>query len=138
VPYRDGKWLETGFTLVNDAPFPVTVDEIGLPDPAGSRDPFSQIHVSMNAPAVEPWGPGIPDQMVRFRPFTLPSHDARFILVRYEFSGCSLTQSQEDLVLKATQLVRFRMRIGWVTIRRSDLLPLPYSIAVSGNEGCAG
>jgi hypothetical protein len=133
VPYRDGKWLEHGFTLVNDAPFPVTVDQIGLP---GQGDPLRQVSVTMNSSDVSP-GPPLPDQMVDFRPFTIPPDGARFILVRWEFSGCSLTGSPENYTTAAVQLVKFHMRLGWVTVHRSSFLPMPYSITVSGRLGCA-
>jgi hypothetical protein len=33
VRYHNGKWLEYGFTLVNEAPFPVIVDQIVSPGP---------------------------------------------------------------------------------------------------------
>jgi len=134
VPYRDGKWLDAEFTLVNDSPFPVAVDEIGFP---GSGDPIRQISVSMNASALD-WGPVARERMVPFRPFTIPSHGGRYFVVRYQFSGCSLDPKAEDPVLHATQMVRFRMKVGGVTIHRADFLPLGYSIGIVGTEGCPG
>lgn len=136
VQYRDGKWLDSGFTLYNDGPFPILVDQIGFPGSQDDFPPIRQISVSMNAAADEAWGPGIPQQMVAFRQFTLRSHEAKYILVRYQFYGCTLSGSQEDAVTWAWQTVKFRIRVGWLTIHRSDQLPMRYSIYVSGREGC--
>jgi hypothetical protein len=127
IPYRDGKWLDVGYTLRNDAPFPVVVDQIG--SLVSNDSPIRQVSVSMEFSEAS-------DLMIPFRPFTIPSHDGRFVVVRYRFSGCSLDPKAEDPVFLATQRVMFRMRIGWITIHRSEFLPLGYSIAISGNEGC--
>lgn len=135
VPYRDGEWLDAGFTLFNEGPFPIIVDQIGFPGRQDDFPPIRQISVSISASGTD-WGPAAPDQMVPFRPFTLRSDEGRYVFVRYQFFGCSLSGSQESAVTWAWQTVRFRMRVGWMTIRRSGKLPMGYSIYVSGREGC--
>jgi hypothetical protein len=133
VPYHHGSWMEHGFTLVNDSPFSVTVERIGGSSPAD--EPLRLISVSINAPDVEAWGPGAPDRMVRFQPFTIPPHDARYVLIRGRFTGCTM-DGREEIVRFAAQRVGFRVDFGWLSIDRSAALPLPYSVTVSGNEGC--
>jgi hypothetical protein len=133
VQYRDGEWLEYGFTLVNDSPFTITVEQIG--SGSGPHEPLLPVSVSISAPTVEPWGPGAPDRMVAFRPFRIAPHDARFVLVRQQFTGCTLKAGGETVTF-AAQVVKFHIQFGWWNVHRSDLLPLPYSVRVSGNQGC--
>jgi len=133
VTYHDGQWFEYGFTLVNDSPFAVSVDQIGSRE---STDPLKFVSVMINAPTVPAFGPGPPEKMVAFRAFKLPPHGARYALVRFQFHGCSL-RSPEEYVTFAEQLVRLRIDFGRWSVHRSVLLPLPYSVKVAGNEGCA-
>jgi hypothetical protein len=133
VPYRNGKWLDTGFTLINEGPFPIMVDQIGF---AGEAfPPTKEASVRMSLPPFE-WGPGPPDQMVPFRPFTLGSDEGRYVFVRHQFFGCTLGGSQESAVTWARETVKFRIRVGWMDIHRSEALPMSYSIYASGREGC--
>jgi hypothetical protein len=134
VPYQDGQWMEYGFTLVNDSPFSVTVERLGG---SPNDQPLRQVSVSINAPDAALGGPGDPDRMIPFRPFTIPPHQARYVLIRKRFVGCAMT-SREELVRFAAQRVGFRVDFGWVSVDRSASLPLPYSVRVSGNEGCPG
>jgi hypothetical protein len=133
LTYRDGHWMEYGFTLVNDSPFSVGVEQIGGSFP--SDEALPQISVSINASDVKPWGPGAPERMVRFRPFRIPPRDARYVLIRVRFTGCGMN-SQEQSVAFAAQRVGFRIDFGWLSVERSALLPLPYSVRISGNDGC--
>jgi hypothetical protein len=133
VPYHDSEWFEYGFTLLNDAPFPVTVDQIGI---NGEGDPTRQVSVSISEQD-DAFGPGLPDKMVPFQRFIIPSHGARFILVRGQFVGCSM-HGAEDATLWAVQLVKIHMQFGPLTIHQTDYLPLAYSVRVSGSGGCPG
>ncbi len=133
VPYRDGQWLEYGFTLVNDSPFTVRVDQIGE---LGSTDPLEFVSLSINDPAVPAFGPGPPARMVAFRPFELTPHGARYALIRFQFHGCSL-KTPDEYVTFAEQLVGLRIDFGPWSVHRSALLPLPYSVKIAGNAGCA-
>jgi hypothetical protein len=127
VPYRDGKWLEMGFTIYNFSPFPVTVWDVGHRDPNG--EPLRQMSVSME-------GIDVPDLMVELRRFTLAPDTGRYVVIRYRFSGCSMSNSPEEYATYTRQQVRFSMRVGWITIQRSEVLPLRYSVAVQGRGGC--
>jgi hypothetical protein len=133
VPYRDGEWLEYGFTLVNDSPFTVTIDQIGSSE---SDDPLHLVSVSINPSATAgPWGPGAV-QLAPFHPFRLAPHGAMSVLVRAQFQGCSL-KTAEEFVTFADQPVRLTIDFGPWSVHRSVLLPLPYSVKVTGSEGCA-
>jgi hypothetical protein len=133
VRYHNGKWLEYGFTLVNEAPFPVIVDQIVSPGPG---DPLAVVSVSISATGGA-FGPAPPDQMIAFHPFSLPSHDARFVLIRERFSGCSLDGNYADGVEWATTpSVKYRFNLRLFTAHRTDFLPLAYSVHVWGHAGC--
>jgi hypothetical protein len=133
VPYRNGKWLDAGFTLDNEGPFPIAVDQIGLTGEA--IPPMKLVSVRMSLPPFER-EPGEPGRMVPFRPFTLGSDEGRYVFIRYQFFGCTQSASQESAVSWASQLVKFRIRVGWVDIHRSETLPMSYSIYAWGREGC--
>jgi hypothetical protein len=133
VAYRNGEWMEYGFTLVSDSAFPVTVEGIGSRE---SGPPLKLVTISINAPATDPWwGPGPPIEMVAFRPFTLRPHRPRYVQLRLRFYGCSLRQPDEYVTF-ARELVHFRIDFRLWSGRRSALLPLPYSVNVAGNARC--
>jgi hypothetical protein len=133
VPYRDGQWFEYGFTLVNDSPFTVRIDQIGS---ARASDPLRPQFILVNAPSTEPaWGPGAPTAMVPFHPFDLAPHSPRYVLVRMQFYGCSL-RSSEEFVILAGQLVHLRIDFGLWSVSRSVILPLPYTVKIAGRDGC--
>jgi hypothetical protein len=127
VPYRDGKWLDMGFTIYNFSPFTITVEDVGYRDSGG--DPLRQMSVLMESIDV-------PDLMVEMRRFTLAPDTGRYVVIRHRFSGCSMSKSREEYATYTRQRVIFTMRVGWVTIDRSEVLPLRYSVAVQGRGGC--
>jgi hypothetical protein len=132
APYHDGTWVEAGFTVSNDGPFPVTVDGIGSEEPDAD---LLQVSVSLNDPATPALQQTAPSQLVPFQPFTLEDGEARFVVVRYRFTGCAFDATGESLQ-KFGERIRYGIEIAGITIHRDDTLPLPFSLRVVGNDGC--
>ena len=134
APYHDGTWLEAGFTVLNDGPFPVTVDGVGWED---SSSTIRQVSVSLNDPATSAYEQPAPSLFVPFEPFTLQDGEARFVVIRYRFTGCAFDSVGEGLE-KFVEPIRYGIEIAGITIHRDDALPLPFSLRVIGNDGCPG
>jgi hypothetical protein len=106
----------------------VTIDEIGTDGGAVVR----RVEVSVNDPTTPPSATA---PLVAFQPFTLEPDQARFVVVRYRFAGCTLDQPEEQ-VTETHQQVTYGIEIAGVTLHRSDELALPFSLRVIGDAGC--
>ncbi len=124
APYRDGRVIGLGFTIVNREWFPVTVLQIG----GSGGDPLRQLSVGIGSD--RDFGTSPPSQPATspFRPFTVTGRSATYVLVRYRFVGCS-----GDTVLVANVVVTYRA----FGVTHRVPLALPYSLRVDGREGCS-
>jgi hypothetical protein len=124
VEYRHGESFSYGFTLINDGPIDLWIEEVSR---LGRSPPLDVLSVRMGR---------INDFSTRttqpLRPFSLPAHASRFILIEGRFTGCTLGPGIGTAVNRFAVPVTFRM--FWIT--RHAFLPLPYSLRITGNGGC--
>lgn len=124
VEYRHGESFSYGFTLINDGPIDLWIEEVSR---LGRSPPLDVLFVRMGR---------INDFSNRttqpLRPFSLPAHASRFILIEGRFIGCTLGPGIGTAVNRFAVPVTFRM--FWIT--RHAFLPLPYSLRITGNGGC--
>jgi hypothetical protein len=124
VPYVDGKKFTYAFTLANDGPLGVTILEIGEPGGYPLRQDAVKIKDGYGPYETEPARP--------FAPFSLGSHDGRFVIVENTFTGCVLKGRGNTAGMNGIG-VSFR----FMGVTRHAVLPLPYSLKIYGHKGCS-
>jgi hypothetical protein len=128
VPYHAGLGFSYGFMLVNDGPVDVTVLHIGVL----GGDPIRTLAVKME---LGEGGRGVRGTAtLPFARFSLPAHTGNFIAIEGRFAGCSM--SDEAGAASAAYITVVPVEFQVLGLTKHAYVPLPYSLRISGNDGC--
>jgi hypothetical protein len=120
VHHRNGEPFEYGFTLYNNSPFDVTVEQVG--GPGGST--LRQVRVLMARE--DAFAESGTVATVPFSPFSIASRQAKFIVVQFRFTDCNAPSLSTSATVFA-EPVQYR----FLGVSRRELLPLPFDLRCS-------